>query len=149
MVGGLSFCAPVIRLPHYYPSPYLIIIGVCKTHPIQVDTDISKAHAGCFLQWKPHLCGLFSFPRFSTSKSQWPALILIRNAAEQRTAWIRLNKILNTMWPTWSPSNLLRFLAMGEGWPGGLFSLHLILKKVSCMPELDLDFRHRADFFYP
>ena len=41
MVGGLSFCAPVIRLPHYYPSSYLIIIGVCKTHPTQVDTDIS------------------------------------------------------------------------------------------------------------
>lgn len=46
-----------------YHLIYLIIIGVCKTHSI-------TARASCSLQWRLHLCGLFSFPRFSTSKSQ-------------------------------------------------------------------------------
>ena len=30
MVGGLSFCLPVIRMPFYHPSTYLIIVG-CGT----------------------------------------------------------------------------------------------------------------------
>ena len=32
MVGGLFFA-----LNH--PTPYLIIVGLCKTHPTQIDTD--------------------------------------------------------------------------------------------------------------
>ena len=40
MVGGLSFCLSTIRSPRYHPSSYLIIVGVCKTHPPQLDTGI-------------------------------------------------------------------------------------------------------------
>ena len=53
------------------------------------------------------------------------------------------------LWPTWSPSSLLRFLAAGKGDPVGFFtSPCTVSEKVSCMPELDFDFRHRANFFY-
>ena len=119
MVGGLSFCPPITRPHHYHPSSYLIIIGVCKTHPTKVNTGIPQAHAGCSLQWRLHLCGLFSFPRFSTSKSQWSAFVLIRNAAEQRTARIRLKYNVAHL----VTFQLAEILSSGEGWPGGLFSL--------------------------
>ena len=117
MVGGLSFCPSIIRSPLYHPGSYLIIMGVCKTHPVKVSYFI-KAHAGCSLQWRPYLCGLFSFPGFPVLYPQRPALVLIRNEAEQRTARIRLNIHL---WPTWSPSSLLRFLATGKDDPVSFF----------------------------
>ena len=120
MVGGLSFCPVIIRSSLYHPNSYLIISGVCKTHPTQVDTDIPQAHAGCSLQWRLYLCGPFLFPGIlSHSIIHWSALILIRSAAEQRTTRIRLNIHL---WPTWSPSSLLRFLAVWKGDPVGFFT---------------------------
>ena len=119
MVGGLSFCLSNIRSPLYHPSSYLIIIGVCKTHPPQADTDISlkpmqaaPSNGGCTC------VGFFHFRDFLHFDTQWPTLVLIRNATEQRTTRIRLNIHL---WPTWSPSSLLKFLAAGKGDPVGFF----------------------------
>lgn len=98
-----------------HPGPYLIIIGVCKTHPAQVDTDIpwkpmqtAPSNGGCTC------VGFFHFRDFLHFDTQWPTLVLIRNATEQRTTRIRLNIHL---WPTWSPSSLLKFLAAGKGDP--------------------------------
>ena len=62
--------------------------------------------------------GFFRFRDFLHSDTHCPALVLINNATEQRTARIRLNIHL---WPTWSPSSLLRFLAAGKDDPVGLY----------------------------
>ena len=119
MVGGLSFCPSIIRLPIYHPGSYLIIIGVCRTHPTKVNTSIPSKP----MQAAPSIGGCtcvgFLFPGIlSHLIIQWTTLVLICNAAEQRTARIRLNIHL---WPTWSPSSLLRFLAAGKGDPVGFF----------------------------
>lgn len=63
-----------------------------------------------------NLCGLFSFLRFSTSNSQWPAFDLIRNAAEQRTARIRLKYNVAHL----VTFQLAEILSSREGWTGGL-----------------------------
>ena len=63
-----------------------------------------------------NLCGLFSFLIFSTSKSQWPAFILIRNAAEQRTARIRLKYNVAHL----VTFQLAEILSSRERRPGGL-----------------------------
>lgn len=122
------FLPPIIRLPRYHPTPYLIIMVVCKTHPIQVDTDIPQAHAGCSLQWRSSCVGFFRFRTFSCAPtpsglhSSWSVMQQSRGHLESGS---------NTIWPTWSPSSLLRFLAAGKGDPVGFFLCTAFSKKLA------------------
>lgn len=120
MVGGLSFCPSIIRLSLYHPGSYIIIIGVCKTHPAQVDTDIpwkpmqaASSNGGCTC------VGFFRFQDF-LHFGRWLALVLICkcSGAEDSSNQAQYNSVAHLV-----TFQLAEIFSSGEGWPGGLFSL--------------------------